>query len=210
MSPYIIINCAASLDGKLALPDRRQTAISSREDLARVHRLRASCDAVLVGIGTVLADDPSLVVKKEFVPDARNPIRVVLDSNGRTPDGAKVLDGRARTIVVTDERCPKTWKRAEVLRFGKTCVDLPKTLDELGRMKVGRLLVEGGGTVIWSFLREGLADEVKVFVGSMVIGGNGPSLANGDGASDPVDVIRLNCVRATPVEGGVLLEYERA
>lgn len=210
MRPHVIVNCAASIDGKIALPSRRQTAISSRDDFARVHKLRASCDAILVGIGTVLADDPSLVVKEEYSKVAKNPLRVVLDSNGRTPDDAKVLDGRAETIIVTSVECAKTWKGADVLRFGNGCVDLQQTLEALRRRKVGRLMVEGGGTIIWAFLKGGLVDELKVFVGSMVIGGAGPTIADGDGATSLDETIKMRLVSTAPMEGGVLMEYERA
>jgi 2,5-diamino-6-(ribosylamino)-4(3H)-pyrimidinone 5'-phosphate reductase len=209
MRPRVVINCAASVDGKTALPDGRPAAISSREDFARVHRLRAASDAILVGIGTVLADDPSLVVKEEFAPGARNPLRVVLDSNGRTPDSARVLDGRAKTVIFTAEACRKEWSGADAVRAGISRVDLAKALDALGGMGVRSVMVEGGGTVIWEFIRLGLADEVKIFVGDMVIGGKGPSLANGSGVKDIAESVRLKLVKATPMQGGVLLEYVR-
>jgi 2,5-diamino-6-(ribosylamino)-4(3H)-pyrimidinone 5'-phosphate reductase len=209
MRPHVIINCAVSIDGKMALPNGRQVAISSKEDFARVHRLRASVDAILVGIGTILADDPSLTVKEEFAPNAMSPMRIVLDSSGRTPDGAKVMDGRAQTLIVTTEEAAKKWRGAEVLRIGKGRVDLPRTLDALGNMGVRKLMVEGGGTVIWEFLSMELADEVKVFVGSIVIGGSGPSLASGGGVRDVSGLIKLRLMKTTQMAGGVLLEYDR-
>jgi 2,5-diamino-6-(ribosylamino)-4(3H)-pyrimidinone 5'-phosphate reductase len=209
MRPHVIINCAVSVDGKMALPNGRQVAISSKEDFARVHRLRASSDAILVGIGTILADDPSLVVKAEYVTGGKNPMRAVLDSNGRTPDGAMVLDGRAKTIIFTNEGCTKSWKGAEAIRIGMGRVDLEGALQALADLNVKRLMVEGGGTVIWEFLSLELADEVKVFVGSIVIGGGGPSLASGGGVRDVSGLIKLRLVKATPMAGGTLLEYER-
>ena len=196
-----------SVDGKIALPARKQTRISDEEDLRRVHQLRATCDAVLVGVGTILADDPKLTVKPEYA-SGRNPLRVVLDSEGRTPEGAHVLNRDAPTLVVTTMECAKTFPNAEVARLGKDAVDLPALLEHLGGIGVRRLLVEGGEEVIWSFLHERLADEVKVFVGSMVIGGRtSPTPAGGAGAQSLEEIVPLKLEAAKPLGGGVLLEY---
>ncbi len=165
MRPRVIINAAMSVDGKIALSDGKTARLSNEEDLRRVHRLRAETDAILVGVGTVLMDDPKLTVKQEFVK-GRNPVRVVLDSYGKTPEGAHVLDGTAPTLIVTSEECDRTFPKAEVLRCGKDEVDLPRLLEELGKREVRRLLVEGGSTVIASFLSAHLADELLVFVSS--------------------------------------------
>ncbi|MGB9881362.1 MAG: dihydrofolate reductase family protein, partial [Methanomassiliicoccales archaeon] len=147
MRPFVIVNCAMTPDGKIAGKERRQVRISSQEDLERVKKLRASCDAILVGIGTVLADDPHLTVKDPQLE--KKPLRVVLDSHGRTPDNAKVLDRNAPTLIATAEECRKTWKNAEVVRFGKGRVDIEPLLSYLYSKGIKKLLVEGGGEVIW-------------------------------------------------------------
>ncbi|MBM4237752.1 MAG: diaminohydroxyphosphoribosylaminopyrimidine reductase, partial [Euryarchaeota archaeon] len=116
MRPFVIVNCAMTADGKIAGRSRRQVRISSKEDLERVKALRASCDAILVGIETILADDPHLTVKGN--PPERNPLRIVLDSSGKTPDGARVLDSRARTLIATADGCSRTWAGAETIRCG--------------------------------------------------------------------------------------------
>ena len=142
MRPHVIVNCAMTADGKIAGVSRRQVKISSDEDKERVRDLRASSDAILVGVGTVLADDPHLTVKG--LAKEQNPLRVVLDSHGRTPDSAQVLDVRARTLMATNSSCTRTWKNAETFRCGDTQVDLHCLLAELGARGVRRLLVEGG------------------------------------------------------------------
>ena len=205
--PHVIVNFAMSLDGKIALPTRKQTGISDEEDVRRVHQLRATCDAVLVGVGTILADDPKLTVNPEHA-SGRNPLRVVLDSEGRTPEGAEVLRREAPTLIVTTIDCTKTFENAEVARLGKDSVDLPALLEHLSERGVRRLLVEGGVEVLWSFLHGRLADEVKVFVGSMVIGGrNSPTGAGGAGAQSLEEIVPLKLEHAKPLGGGVLLEY---
>ena len=205
--PHVIVNCAMSVDGKIALPTRKQTRISDEDDLRRVHQLRATCDAVLVGVGTILADDPKLTVKPEYAA-GRNPLRVVLDSEGRTPEGAHVLSRDAPTLIVTTADSVKTFPDAEVARFGKDSVDLTALLEFLGGRGVRRLLVEGGEEVIWSFLHERLADEVKVFVGSIVIGGRtSPTPAGGAGAQVVTEVVPLKLESAKSLGSGVLLEY---
>ena len=205
--PRVIINAAMSVDGKIALPDGTGVRLSNEEDLRRVHRLRASVDAILVGIGTVLKDDPKLTVKSEYAK-GRNPLRVVLDSRGRTPETAHVLDGSAPTLIITSRDCDRKFARAEVQRLGTHEVDLPALLDHLATRGVRTLLVEGGSTVIWSFLREGLADELKVFVSSRVLGGRAaPSLAGGQGITSLDEAPGLRLERVKRLGDAVLLEY---
>ena len=205
--PRVIINAAMSVDGKIALSDGKAVRLSNEEDLRRVHRLRAEADAILVGVGTVLMDDPKLTVKAEYAK-GRNPLRVVLDSKGKTPERAHVLDGTAPTLIVTSEDSNRTFPRAEVLRCGKDQVDLVLLLEQLSSRGIKMVLVEGGSTVIWSFLRDGLADELRVFISSRVLGGqSAPTVAGGRGASSVEDSIPLRLERNERLGDGILLEY---
>ncbi len=208
MKPRVIVNCAMSADGKIALPTRRQTRISSDEDMKRVHELRNSVDVIIVGVGTVLVDNPSLLVSPKHVSEIRNPVRLVLDSSGRTPDDAAVFDGDADTIVATSDECPRDFGGGEVIRCGKGRVDLTKLMSVLHDRGYSSVLVEGGGDVIWSFFRERLVDEFNVFVGSIIIGGKGsPTPADGEGFLSLADVARLELVAHTELGEGLLLEY---
>lgn len=203
----MIVNAAMSVDGKIALQDRTGVRISDEEDLRRVHELRASCDAILVGVGTVLMDDPKLTVKGRH-GKGKQPLRVVLDSNGSSPQTAAIFDGSAPTLVATNVDCTKTFPNAEVVRCGADEVDLPKLLEILHERGVKRLLAEGGSTVNWSLLRRGLADELIVFVGSFALGGHSaPTLVGGLGVRRAEDAIRFELKRAMPFGDGVLLEY---
>lgn len=204
-----IINCAMSADGKIALKSRRQTKISDEQDKKRVHELRNSVDAILVGVDTVLSDDPKLTVKEKYVKNPKHPTRIVLDSDGRTPTDALVLNGAARTIIVTNERCGKTFPNAEVIRCGKEDVDIERLVPELERRGIRKMLVEGGSKVIWSFLRTRIADEVCIFIGSMVIGGDSaPTPAGGPGAEDEKDIVHMRLKDAEVLGSGVLVKYE--
>ena len=207
MRPHVVVNAAMSADGKIALPSREGVRISNDEDLKRLHELRAACDAILVGVGTVLMDDPKLTVKKEFARGP-NPLRVVMDSDGSSPVNAAVFDGTAPTLIATNTSCVKTFRNAEVVRCGEDQVDVDRLLGILHERGVKRLLVEGGSTVNWSFLRAGLADELLVFVGSFIIGGpSTPTLVGGEGAHSLDRAIHLRLRQATPLGDGVLIEY---
>jgi 2,5-diamino-6-(ribosylamino)-4(3H)-pyrimidinone 5'-phosphate reductase len=207
MRPRVTVNCAMSPDGKIATREHRQIRISSPEDMERVRSLRASVDAILVGIGTILADDPHLTVKG--LSPEKNPLRVVLDSNGRTPDGAKVVDGNSRTIIVTNEACTKTWTNVQVLRAGKDHVDFTVLMPRLYEMGIRTLLVEGGGEVIWSFFRAGMVDVYSVYVGSDILGGRGaPSPVDGEGFLE-ADRVHMDLRSVERLGEGVLLTYER-
>lgn len=205
MRPRVTVNCAMTADGKLAGRRRRQVAISSPEDLARVKQLRRNSDAILVGVGTVLSDDPHLTVKDAI---EESPIRVVLDSSGRTPDDARVLDGRARTIMATSEECERTWENAETIRVGKGRVDVDALLTRLGEMGIGTLLVEGGGEVLWSFFNGGLVDRYSVYVGSKILGGRtAPTPVDGEGFEDK-EILNLELVQCRRLGDGIHLIYE--
>ncbi len=196
-----------SVDGKIAFADARPATLSNPEDTARVHRLRAEVDAILVGVGTVLKDDPKLTVKPEHA-SGKNPLRVVLDSDGKTPNHAHVLDGTADTLIATTVDCSREFRGAQVFRAGKDEVDLVAVLDHLSQRGVKRLLVEGGSTVIWSFLRLQLADELKVFVASAILGGHSaPTLTGGPGVQSMAEAFRLKLENADRLGDGLLLEY---
>ena len=207
--PYIIINCAASVDGKLALPSRKQTRLSCKEDKIRVLKLRKSCDAVLVGIGTVLSDDPHLTVKGE----EKQPVRVVLDGRGRVPSNAKVVNRSARTILFVRKGVGKKiyGENVDVIEEDvndKGLLDLQKVLEKLHNMGIRRLLVEGGGTIIWSFLKNGLFDEFWIYISPVVIGGkHSPTIANGEGVRNEKEMIRLKLSEVKELGEGLLVKY---
>lgn len=206
MRPTVTVNCAMTADGKIAGRSRNQLRISSAEDLERVKRMRAATDAILVGVGTVLADDPHLTVKGN--PPEKNPLRVVLDSRGRTPENARVLDGRARTLIATAENCRTSWPTAEVVRVGRSKVDLKLLLEHLYGLGVRTLMVEGGGETIFSFFEEGLVDRYCVFVGSLIVGGRtSPTPVDGEGFEGE-RIARLRLVSSEHLGDGVLLTYE--
>ena len=180
MRPFIHVNCAMSADGKLAGDDRTQVRISSDEDKTRVKTMRKKYDAILVGVGTVIADNPHLTFKDGDYDT--NPIRIVLDPHVRTPEDALVLDERAPTVMVTLEDCDVEWDCEEIIRAGKDEIDLDTVLEELADFGIENVLVEGGGKTIASFFRAGLVDRYSVFVGGLVIGGsNAPTPCDGDG-----------------------------
>jgi 2,5-diamino-6-(ribosylamino)-4(3H)-pyrimidinone 5'-phosphate reductase len=188
--PYVIVNCAASIDGKIALAGGIPLRLSDEEDMARVHRLRNECDAILVGIGTVLADDPKLTVKKQYVSEVHQPLRVVLDSAFRTPRNAEVMNGRAPTLIVTT--CTEGKRgNVEVMRCGKTRVDIPALLNALYNRGIKKVLIEGGSTVIGEVLRLRLVDKLIIFFSPVVIGGNAPSIVGGTGAQTDAESLRL-------------------
>ena len=198
-----------SADGKIALRTRRQTHISNEEDKRRVHKLRNSSDAILVGVETVISDNPKLTVNPKYVKRPRHPLRIILDSKGRTPKNALVLDGTSKTLIVTNEKCKKVFPNAATTRCGKQEVDLKKLIRILEKKNISTLLVEGGSKVIWSFLRSRIADEVNIFVGSIVIGGDkSPTPAGGVGAETEKAIVALRLRRMKAVGNGVLLTYE--
>jgi 2,5-diamino-6-(ribosylamino)-4(3H)-pyrimidinone 5'-phosphate reductase len=204
------MNAAMTLDGKIATREG-DSRISCPEDLDRLHRLRAEVDAIMVGAGTVLSDDPSLTVRRTR---GRNPLRVVVDGRARIPPTARVLDGSSRTLVVVSGRAPKSRveelrrKGVEVVEGGRREVDLPRLLEELGRRGVRKILLEGGSTLNWHMLSLGLVDEVRVAVSPRIVGGRGAkTLVEGKGFGKVGEGIELELKGVSRVGRDLLLLY---
>lgn len=175
--PYVTLKIAQSLDGRIADAAGRSRWISSPEARVEAHKLRAEADAVLAGIGTVLADDPLLNVRGLKV--RRQPWIVTLDSSFRVPRRARIFTNE-RVIVATTRRASVTAMKKFhagvkilVLPAEKGRVALPALLKALGGLGIGHVLVEGGGSVVGSFISEGLADRFICFVSPLIIGGTG-------------------------------------
>jgi diaminohydroxyphosphoribosylaminopyrimidine deaminase/5-amino-6-(5-phosphoribosylamino)uracil reductase len=184
--PFVVWKVGTTLDGRVAAADGTSRWITGEVARAAVHRLRATCDAVLVGSGTVLADDPQLTVRDaegRNVP--RQPLRVVVDRRGRVPDGARVLDDAAPTYV----------SRAD---------GPEKVLAELYDRGVRRVLLEGGPELAAAFLRAELVDEAVVHLAPALLGA-GPSLVGDLGIGTVADALRLSVVDVTLLGGDVAI-----
>ena len=201
--PYVVAKFAMSLDGKIATRTGDSQWITGPEARGRVQLLRKELDAIMVGIGTTLADDPQLTARDPGgapLADALQPVRVVVDSNARTPPGARMLGQPGRTIIATggNASAPRVAAledaRAEVAHFPSNDgrVDLPALLGYLGREGITSVLVEGGGGVLGAMLDAGLIDKLMVFVGPVLIGGaSARSPIEGAGATLMADAWRL-------------------
>ncbi|KAA0011539.1 2,5-diamino-6-(ribosylamino)-4(3H)-pyrimidinone 5'-phosphate reductase [Thermoplasmatales archaeon ex4484_30] len=204
--PYVVVNCASSIDGKIALPGKKPLKISNEEDVARVHKLRNECDAILVGIETILADNPKLTVKAKYVDKVRQPIRIVLDSELRIPEDAEVMKPNAKTIIVTT--CKEFKKgHVEVIKCGNDKVDLKRLMEILYDRGIKKLLVEGGSTVIWEFLENKLVDEMMVFYSPIIIGNNAPTIAGGEGAKSEEELIKMEIKSIERIGNGCLVKF---
>lgn len=219
--PFIFINSAMSADGKLSTKERKQVKISGKLDFERMDELRAQADAIMVGIGTVLADDPSLTVKSPERKAARkaagkseNPVRIIVDSAARTPLDADIFKkGEGLRIIAVSNSAPaekikSLEEKARVIKTGDLKVDLSELAAQLKEMGISTLMVEGGATLNWGMLSAGLVDEVYTFVGNLIIGGKtAPTFTDGEGFTE-AELLGLELLSAEKIEDGVLLKWK--
>jgi diaminohydroxyphosphoribosylaminopyrimidine deaminase/5-amino-6-(5-phosphoribosylamino)uracil reductase len=214
--PFVVLKMASSLDGKVAARDGTSRWVTGPEARADAHRLRAESDAILVGSGTVLADDPSLTVRHGNRSEPP-PLRVVVDSRGRIEPSRRVLDAEAPTLVVTTDRSSperrESWRSAgaevTALPPDGAGVSLHALAAELGKRNVQQLLVEGGPTVAWGFVEADLVDRVVLYLAPTLLGGKeAPGVLGGRGFAPLGRALRLAVVAVDTVGSDIRVEAD--
>ena len=215
-NPSVKINAAMTIDGKIATVSGH-SKISSREDLNRVHELRSSVDAIMVGISTVLVDNPMLSVRlpKRLGAD---PVRIIVDSTARIPPTSRILRTAHNriTIVAVTNRAPASKIRkiqdcgALVIVAGSQIVDLRDVLSIVHRIGIETILVEGGGELNWSLLRRGLVSELIVTIAPLIAGGRtATTLVEGEGYRHIYKAAKMKLINLSRQRNGeVVLHYQ--
>lgn len=219
MRPYVILSAAMTLDGKIAT-ENGSSNISGKADLERVHELRKECDAIMVGIGTVLADDPRLTVHKIDANPEDNPVRVVVDSKFRTPSDARITNADAKTIIAGANEYKHDFMKTEIyetfknkgVKFffsGDERVDLVALMSYLHEEGIEKLMLEGGATLNFSMIKSGLIDEIRLCVAPMVVGGaNAKTLFDGEGFELMDESVKLELVDSYSLDKDLILTYK--
>lgn len=195
---YVILNAAMSIDGKISTREN-DSAISSKLDLVRVHKLRSTVDGIVIGISTVLEDDPMLNVRYSTT-GTKNPTRIIIDSKARIPLNSRIIESsnKIQTIIAvthnaSSRKIKEIQKRgAQVLVYGNGKVNLRNLFQQLEKMGHKKIIVEGGGEINWSVLKLGLVNELVVTISPVVIGGrDAKTLVEGKGFTNISDGIKM-------------------
>jgi diaminohydroxyphosphoribosylaminopyrimidine deaminase/5-amino-6-(5-phosphoribosylamino)uracil reductase len=215
--PHVTLKAGMTLDGKIADLHGTSRWITGDAARHRAHRLRSESDAIVVGIGTVLRDDPELTVRLGE-PWPREPLRVVLDTAARTPVGARLIRaGRPSSAVIAVGVGAPEPRVRELAASGATIVacgsrdgrvDLGALLTDLFARDVRAVLVEGGGEVHGAFLDAGLVDRVAMFAAPLLIGGRGATPVVGGAGRELKSAVRLGGFTVTPLEDDLLVEAD--
>ena len=210
--PFVTAKFACSIDGKISTVSGESQWISCEESRKFTHKLRDINDAIMVGVGTVLADNPSLTTRLENF--GKNPVRVVVDSLAKTPSDSKIIrDGLSETILAVTENAP-TEKIEALKNFGAEIifcgsgdkVDLKILMRELAEREITSVLVEGGGTLHFSLLKENLVDKIFAFVAPKIIGGkNALTAVEGEGFEKLSDAVQLENLTAEKLGEDILI-----
>ena len=211
--PRVIFSAAITLDGKLASRNG-DSKLSSKIDKIRVHKLRSKVDAILIGKNTVKIDDPLLSVHNI---KKKNPIRIILDSNATIRTSSRILKTCSKIptiIVVTKKAQKKNLQKLEkfpvqIVVCGNNTVSIKKLLAVLKKKGIKNILVEGGGTTNWAFVKENLVDEAIITITPYLVGGmTATTLVDGDGFSTITKSIRLKLKNVKKMKNEVVLHYQ--
>lgn len=205
--PFVAAKFACSLDGKIATATGESQWISCAESRNFVHKLRDLHDGIMAGVGTVLADNPSLTAR---IDGGKNPVPIIVDSLARTPPDFKIV--HEGTIFAVSERAPAERLAAlksrgvEVIVAGAEEVDLKMLMGELARREITSILLEGGGTLNFSMIRAGLVDKIYAFIAPKIIGGkNALTPVEGAGFANLEDAVQLENLHAEKIGADILI-----
>lgn len=214
--PFVILKAAASLDGKIATSTGESRWITGEKSRNFVHRLRNQVDAIMVGIGTIVKDDPRLTTRIKGNM-GKDPIRIVVDTRLNILPEAKVFnpDSKAKTIIVTGKSVPRK-KIARIEEAGgivlpvekvKGRVDLIKTIRLLGKMEITSIMIEGGSKINDSVLKSGIVDKFYLFLAPKIIGGSeAAGIVGGEGLKRLSDAVRLKDLSVRKLGSDLLIE----
>jgi diaminohydroxyphosphoribosylaminopyrimidine deaminase/5-amino-6-(5-phosphoribosylamino)uracil reductase len=212
----VLLKCAATLDGRIATRTGDSKWVTGDKARKFVHQLRHAVDAILVGVGTIHSDDPSLTTRLDS-DNGLDPVRIVLDTHLSISPGARILqlDSNSDTILVTGNRVAENKKRA-LEKKGVRLIELPVNndgiemqplLDRLGKMGIASLLIEGGSRVIASAFSSGIVDKVLFFYAPKILGGDdGIPICQGPGPELMQDCIRVKNIRVQQFDEDVMIE----
>ena len=209
---HIILSAAISIDGKISTRSN-DSKFSSKEDIIRLHKLRSKVDAILIGKNTLLRDDPLLTVRHI---KGKNPIRIILDSKGTISKNSKIIktSDKIPTIIAVSKKISKVnlskLKKlpVEVIISGENSVNLKSLMKKLSTKKIQTLLVEGGGTVNWEFIKNNIFDELIITLSPYLIGGNNAtSLVEGNGFAKIIDSPNLKLKSVKRLKNHLVINY---
>jgi len=212
--PKIILSAAISLDGKISTRTG-DSKLSSKKDLIRLHKLRSKVDAILVGKNTVKKDDPLLTVRH---CKGKNPTRIILDSSGTISINSKILQTSniVKTIIAVSKKITKkNLKKLEkfpvdVIVIGENQVNVKSLLQNLGTKKINTILLEGGGSINWEFIKNNLVDEFFITITPYVLGGTyAISLVQGKGFDTILKSTKLRLISIRRLQNDVVLHYKK-
>ena len=209
---HIILSAAISIDGKISTRSN-DSNFSSKEDIIRLHKLRSKVDAILIGKNTLLRDDPLLTVRHT---KGKNPIRIILDSKGTISKNSKIIktSDKIPTIIAVSKKISKVNLSklnklpVEIIISGENSVNLKSLMKKLSTKKILTLLVEGGGTVNWEFIKNNVFDELIITLSPYLIGGNNAtSLVEGNGFAKIINSPNLKLKSVKRLKNHLVINY---
>ena len=210
--PFVILSAATSIDGKIATKNG-DSKLSSKQDSIRLHKLRSKVDAILVGKNTVIVDDPLLTVRHI---SGKNPTRIILDSNGTISEKSNILKtcDKIKTIIVVSKKITKSNLKKlnkyplEIIYAGEKSINLKRLLRKLYQKNIKTILVEGGGTTNWEFIKYDIFDELIITLSPFLIGGiDSVSFVEGQGFSKISKSPNLRLKSTTRLKNHLVLHY---
>ena len=209
---HVILSAAISVDGKISTRSN-DSKLSSQDDSIRLHKLRSKVDAILIGKNTLLQDDPLLTVRHT---KGKNPTRIILDSKGTISKNSKIIktSDKIPTIIAVSKKISKAnlskLKKlpVEIIISGENSVNLKLLMKKLSTKKIETILVEGGGTVNWEFIKNNIFDELIITLSPYLIGGNdATSLVEGKGFSKIVNSPNLKLKSVKRLKNHLVINY---